>query len=582
MKLLQTLELDGATEVDRLHYSFWPLAGSGAVRPVMPTRRGGLMVPTGTRLDMDSYFNSFYENYWFAYTSLSKVKLELVVEGEAVISVYRFTKDADVYLIDRGSVSPSDGQKHLSFEFANDDPLRAESGRVWFEIDATGDTELVSGGWYTPETPDREVNLGVVICTYDREDYLRRTLTELADNPDVVDDIHTLFVVNNGPEFDLGSLFGDDPADLRARTSVVEQDNIGGCGGFTRGIHECLEDGEITHFVLMDDDIFPHARSVSKLRSMMAFANEKVVLGGHMLNLRRPAHLSEAGATIDRRNLIPSAIGQDAYLGNREGLALFLDIDEAAYCGWWLFCAPVSSVTEQGLPMPCFIRGDDIEFGLRLSLNGFQAVPVPGVAVWHEPFYLKLGDWQFYFELRNRMTTAALLGIGDWDAILGDFEFVFFRDLKLARYYSCALMAAAVLDFTQGPDACFDTSSEALQRCFALRNQYAPEELDGTINSALEQGSIDTPIVWDHEIEHAVGEHDRQYLVRSSKGLPTLRYERNDVTAASLVSRFEVSMAVLRDPGQRAILIEKLQARAITEAGWGEFWSQTFAGQDAS
>ena len=43
------------------------------------------------------------------------------------------------------------------------------------------------------------------------------------------------------------------------------------------------------------------------------------------------------------------------------------------------------------MPLPCFIRADDVEFGLRLHRDGVVTVPRPGVGICHEPFYLKVG-----------------------------------------------------------------------------------------------------------------------------------------------------------------------------------------------
>ena len=48
-------------------------------------------------------------------------------------------------------------------------------------------------------------------------------------------------------------------------------------------------------------------------------------------------------------------------------------------------------VEKVGLPLPVFIRGDDVEYGLRLYMRGVDTIVMPGIAVWHEPFYLKIG-----------------------------------------------------------------------------------------------------------------------------------------------------------------------------------------------
>jgi len=69
--------------------------------------------------------------------------------------------------------------------------------------------------------------------------------------------------------------------------------------------------------------------------------------------------------------------------------------------GWWMFGFPKRWVERVGMPLPCFIRGDDIEFGMRLHEAGLPTVPLPGVAVWHEPFYLKLGQKKLWGDRRR-------------------------------------------------------------------------------------------------------------------------------------------------------------------------------------
>ena len=44
-------------------------------------------------------------------------------------------------------------------------------------------------------------------------------------------------------------------------------------------------------------------------------------------------------------------------------------------------------IKENGLPLPIFVRGDDIEFSMR---NNKEIVSLNGINVWHDPFILKI------------------------------------------------------------------------------------------------------------------------------------------------------------------------------------------------
>jgi galactofuranosylgalactofuranosylrhamnosyl-N-acetylglucosaminyl-diphospho-decaprenol beta-1,5/1,6-galactofuranosyltransferase len=92
-----------------------------------------------------------------------------------------------------------------------------------------------------------------------------------------------------------------------------------------------------------------------------------------------------------------------------------------------------------------------VEYGRRLHDQGVFTVSLPGIAVWHEPFYLRLGGWQLYYETRNMLIAAALhfprpgrgLTVLVLKRLLGQ--------LLTYRYYSAALILRAVADYLRGP-----------------------------------------------------------------------------------------------------------------------------------
>ena len=141
---------------------------------------------------------------------------------------------------------------------------------------------------------------------------------------------------------------------------------------------------------------------------------------------------------------------------------MFLQVRPADYNGWWFFMAPTAVVEKLGLPVPCFIRGDDMEYGARLARNGVKTIPMPGVAVWHEPFYLKLGNWQYYFEVRNRLMMLSLHRNGDLKAVRRQIRRTFHRDAMLSRYNMCQYAIDAVRDYLEGGERVFDTTNRAL------------------------------------------------------------------------------------------------------------------------
>jgi len=471
---LQTVDLPQSLEtrdlfVRQLHDSPAP------VRATEP--RPHVLIKAEESATFDTYFNSFYENYWFEFTALESVVLEIEIQGTGLVRMVRVSPQGDIYHV-RESGFQSAEPTTIRFDIRDDEDFRAQAGRLWFEVDAKTDVQIFGGQWATAQEPTRDVRASVVFCTFNREEYLRGTLNNIAASPAVVDRIDQVLVVNQGSSFTAEELLPlETAATLAGTMRVIEQPNLGGCGGFTRGIWETMQQDDLSHFILLDDDIRLHADSLLRATSFLSFAEEDVALGGHMMNLHRPNFVYEAGAQLDADNLQtrPVALETDVRFGT--GLDAFLQTRTVAYNGWWFFGGSRSLIDRIGYPMPCFIRGDDIEFGLRIQLAGERTVSVPGIAVWHEPFYMKLGGWQFYFEVRNRVMAAAAHNTGNWKAIQKNLRNTFVRDIAMARYHSVLFMIEALEDFAKGPDACFHTDDTALQRCRAIQAEFGPTRL---------------------------------------------------------------------------------------------------------
>lgn len=471
-RTLQHLDLgvDPATEM--LHYTF-DHGGVGR-HAVVDDDGGPLRIPGGVKVSFDAYFNCFYENYWLHNTDLEDVALHLDLQGKGVVSVFRQSAQGPTYLVRRQPYDLGDVDS-VVIDVTRDSGFSHGPGRLWFEVEAEHDTMVVDGSWTTP-SQGRDVVASVVFCTFNREAYLARILRALASNHRVHREIARVIVVNQGEPFDLEDLLPDAAPDLARKIEIIEQANMGGCGGFTRGMLETFDDPDLTHFILLDDDIKLHSESLYRGIQFLRHAHDDVVVGGHMLDLVNPNNLYEAGAKLDPAIAEPRPLLHGLHL-KADNLEEFLDMPSVDYNGWWFFGASTAVVTDVGLPMPSFIRGDDIEFGVRLKRHGYRTVAMPGIAVWHEPFYLKLGNWQFYFEVRNRLAMLSLHGNGDIAALKRHWRRVFTRDAMLARYHSCEFMIAGLRDYLAGTDQVFVTTDDALMARLAEMRTFGPTKV---------------------------------------------------------------------------------------------------------
>ena len=426
---------------------YWRMRRQGLTVPrATVTEKGGLAIGEHTTISFDSYFNTFFEATWRRHTRLSTLTLQLAIDGECDIRVFRRTAGEKILLAERTAAGPT-----TDLHFDDEGLHFRQLGHLSLEV-STRETPVVwrSGQWICHGAMRPPVGLALVFCTFNREQDISRLLASLGGDAALVERLARVYVVNQGRPFGATCVQGA-ARHLGNKLRVVEQGNFGGAGGFTRGILACLEDQGVTHVALLDDDIELEPDCLLRMAAFFQMAKSDIVVGGQMLDAARPTRLYEAGAVISERHWAfqPQFLNLD--LANPANLAPIGQPNAIHYNGWWCCGVPLALFREVGLPMPCFIRGDDVELGLRLHQQNIPTVSVAGIGVWHQPFYLKLGGWHLYYETRNMLITAALhQPLGRWGVVRRMLRH-FLVHLLTFRYHSAALILQGVNDFLAGP-----------------------------------------------------------------------------------------------------------------------------------
>ena len=426
---------------------YWRVKRQGLTVPrATTTGDGGLVIGEHTTVSFDSYFNAFFEATWRRNTTLSMLTLQLAIDGECDIRVYRRAMGDKILLAERTTAGPT-----TEIHFGDEGLHFRQLGHLSLEV-STRDTPVHwrSGEWVCRATAKPPVGLALVFCTFNREQDIFRLLRELGGDACLIERLARVYVVNQGRPFREERVEAAAPH-LGKKLRVLEQGNFGGAGGFTRGILACLEDPNVSHVALLDDDIELEPDCLLRMASFFQLAKSDFALGGQMLDAARPMRLYEAGAIISERHWAfqPQFLNLD--LANPANLEPLGQPNAIHYNGWWCCGLPLALFREIGLPLPCFIRGDDVELGLRLHQQNIPTLSLAGIAVWHQPFYLKLGSWHLYYETRNMLITAALhQPLGRW-AVVRRMMRHFLVHLLTFRYYSAALILQGVDDFLAGP-----------------------------------------------------------------------------------------------------------------------------------
>ena len=342
----------------------------------------------GGSVSFDTYFNSFSEAVFRAKTSVRKAYVFAEVEGAVRIEIYSSRRFGDgVY--DRLVCRKDDlrTQRRMA-----EVPFDLSDGSfVWCKIIALSDgVTLFGGGYATEQALVRKVNLAVCICTFKRENYVKRNVAALCEYAAQSGEDITVYVVDNGRTLTREDVSG---------AVLLPNENLGGSGGFARGMIAAREAGVHTHFLLMDDDISFDPEVVARTMRFLEYTvSENVAVGGGMLREDEPNVLYELGGRWNGDRL--SAFYGDLDLSKKSNL-LFDQAGTPDYCAWWYCCMPIGVIDRHGLPLPLFIKNDDVEYGMRCK--ELEWTFLNGVGVYHSPFEAKYNASLEYYIRRNEL-----------------------------------------------------------------------------------------------------------------------------------------------------------------------------------
>jgi galactofuranosylgalactofuranosylrhamnosyl-N-acetylglucosaminyl-diphospho-decaprenol beta-1,5/1,6-galactofuranosyltransferase len=415
-----------------------------------------IILSEGSTLSLNTYFNSIYEKFYTKYTTLSSLYYLLKLEGDFEVSAYRERYEASTKEL---ILTKKLQQCQLSDDvkiFLPELKQTQEAGRIYLEITCLSEQGLFTEGLVvTEQEKHRDVSLGIITCTYKKEAYVKNTVNAILQDSFLHDKNFKIFVVDNGK-----TLNKSDFEDYRVK--LISNRNVGGSGGFTKGLIEALQEGVYTHFLFMDDDIELDSEAIYRLFSLYEYAKQDFAVAGSMLDLHKKHILYEAGALYnkyfdDKGNLqyhpfLFTGLKHNVDLRNPTSLNLLLMEDNIDYGGFWFFCCSQEVVKTIGLPLPFFIKIDDMEFGLRINEhleNGIVAFP--SLAVWHDPFYAKNPGWDVYYEYRNQLINHAIHNLFTYFETIKTLTKNIIDCLLIFDYNSAKMIVKGFEDYMQGP-----------------------------------------------------------------------------------------------------------------------------------
>lgn len=342
----------------------------------------------------DTFFNALSLGAWHEYTDIEHFSLDVQGQGHFVLKVHYATLDDETQALttqlvyEKEVCLPTKGT--VSCPLTQPAGMLAE-GFFYVSLVAMSDTHIDLCAFVTEDTPTHDVKLGLVITHFNRQPYVQSTVTRLSQRfLSEYGDRAKLVIVDNSKNLAL-------TGDVDSAIEVLPNPNVGGSGGFMRGLLH-LKDAGFTHCLFMDDDASCEVESIRRTYCLFAYAKAGVrqAVSGILMKEELPHLVLERGAIFSK-----GYVGVSAMTDNRvwrEVMSSDALRSKANYGAWCFFAFKLEQVRHYAYPF--FVRGDDILFSLQ---NDFKICTLNGIATWVDDFGVKDTLISKYLGLRAQL-----------------------------------------------------------------------------------------------------------------------------------------------------------------------------------
>ena len=432
-------------------------------------------------VEFNTYFNGVSYGKWRRYTDIKKVYLCLDVEGSCDITLCGYHLENDIPI--RAALAEKHVEANERTSVYMEYPENKEQ-ILGFEVKTLSEVRIL-GGYYEGEFHEenvKNVELALATTTCWKEEYIKgnvkRLKERILDSGEDIGDHFKVHIVDNGRTLKRENFPDDD------RIYYHPNKNTGGAGGYARGMIESIhQTPKATHVLLMDDDVMILPDSIYRtyvlLKHIKERYKESFVSGAMLVLEEKNIQHEDIGTVDDMGTFIPLKPRWNHFQlwDNLHNEKVYKR--KNMYQAWWYCCIPMSVIDKNGLPLPLFIRGDDVEYSLRCKAD---IISMNGICVWHMGFYGKYSaSMNLYQEIRNLMIGQSASDVYQGVDLLRRVR-IYYRDNMLKHDYGAAeLVLRAFEDYMKGPEFIMQDKGEAIVKENGKLNQKLKplEELKG-------------------------------------------------------------------------------------------------------
>jgi len=396
---------------------------------------GSIDIQNRGAISFDTFFNGLSVRHWQSKCAIADLNFALAGRGKVRVRIgLHVLNHAHRWLLEQ-DVELSDTPTPIALPMW---PTLTD-GILYAHVLALSDALVTAGHFFTETPAAQDVKLGVVITHFNRKHYvlpaMERISREIVADPDLAGRV-SLVVVDNSQNIA--------PEEAGAAI-VIPNKNLGGSGGFMRGLLHLIDNG-FSHCLFMDDDASCEMEAIRRTFRIMQFSKtENLAIAGSMMREAEPSQMHEKGAIFHDGIGRPLKIGLDMRDKNHLLLAE-AEHDIVGYGAWWHFGFKIADIRHFAFPF--FVKADDMLFSMT---NPFDILTMNGVGGWGEDFTSKEGPFTRYLGFRGAtVTTLMTSDINKTKYVKRYYRMA--RDcLYSYNYASARAVTRAVEDVLRGP-----------------------------------------------------------------------------------------------------------------------------------
>lgn len=441
-------------------------------------RTGDWTIAGAGTVDFTTYFNALSVLKLLKYTRATAFRLHIDVRSAKPVAVTQTRAERlsmQPQLVESVTANvPGDNKWHEVTLDITTDPTTVIAG---FQI-ATQAKTTIRNGWYEVEFDGdpRDVELAIATTTFRKEKFIERNIelvkTELLGSDYDIAKHLTMHVIDNGSTLDAAALSDE-------HVTVTPNENVGGAGGFARGMIESLEQATpATHVLLMDDDVEVSPESILRTYNLLRIVNDEYAeafVSGAMLNIEDTQDQKEDtgfistydGSCVPAKPPLQVTKFVDVVYNECYDEQLSVPADAHRYAAWWYCVIPTAVIERNGLPLPVFVRFDDVEYGIRCNP---KFMTMNGICVWHAKFDIRYNAGvERYQTIRNQMIGQMTTGlVPDTKTMLHSLHHMVDLECRKFNYTDAELALQGFEDFLKGPKFIMQPVA---QECFMRANR---------------------------------------------------------------------------------------------------------------